>query len=72
MRDMLQDNVFAEAKPANPLGKVGKSYNDADTQVRSSDMDKILARKGGDFVNFEGSESTRRKDKKNKRRGRKN
>ncbi len=35
-------------------------------------MDKILARKGGDFVNFEGSETNRRKDKKNKRRGRKN
>lgn len=35
-------------------------------------MDKILARKGGDFVHFEGSETNRRKDKKNKRRGRKN
>lgn len=72
MKDRFPDNVFAESAPPNPLGKVGKTFTDADTQVKDSDLDKILARKGGDFVNFEGSESSRRKDKKNRRRGRKN
>jgi hypothetical protein len=27
----LRNNVYAESKPANPLGKIGKSYADADT-----------------------------------------
>jgi len=40
--------------------------------VEGSDIDKILARKGGDFVNFDGSESARKRDKKNRKRGRKN
>ena len=25
------DNVYAESKPPNPLGRVGKTYTDADT-----------------------------------------
>jgi len=28
-----QDNVYAESKPPNPLGKIGKSYKDGDTQT---------------------------------------
>lgn len=72
MNERFGNNVYAESQPPNPLGRQGKEYTDADTQVKSSDIGKILARKGGDFVNFEGSESSRRKDKKNKRRGRKN
>jgi hypothetical protein len=28
---MLSDNVYAESKPPNPLGKQGKTYVDADT-----------------------------------------
>lgn len=28
-----QDNVYAESKPPNPLGKIGKNYKDGDTQT---------------------------------------
>lgn len=28
-----QDNVYAESKPPDPLGKIGKSYKDGDTQT---------------------------------------
>lgn len=31
MKDRFPDNVFADSQPPNPLGKVGKTYNDADT-----------------------------------------
>ena len=47
------DNVYAESKPADPLGKLGKTYSDFDSQVLPHDFDKFLARKGGDFVSFE-------------------
>lgn len=68
----MTDNVYADSKPANPLGKIGKTYQDADSQVLRADFDKILARKGGEFVNFDATESSRRRDKKNRKRGRKN
>jgi hypothetical protein len=44
------DNVYAESKPADPLGKLGKTYSDFDSQVIPSQFDKILSRKGGDYV----------------------
>jgi uncharacterized protein YneF (UPF0154 family) len=47
------DNVYAESKPADPLGKLGKTYSDFDSQVLPNDFDKVLARKGGDFVTFD-------------------
>lgn len=47
------DNVYAESKPADPLGKFGKTYSDFDSQVLPNDFDKVLARKGGDFVTFD-------------------
>ena len=30
---MPQDNVYAESKPPDPLGKIGKNYKDGDTQT---------------------------------------
>lgn len=67
------DNVYAESKPADPLGKFGKSYSDFDSQVGPSDLDKILARKGGDFVTFESAtDNVYKRTRKNKARGRKN
>jgi hypothetical protein len=47
------DNVYAESKPADPLGNIGKTYSDFDSQVLPNDFDKVLARKGGDFVTFD-------------------
>jgi len=47
------DNVYAESKPADPLGNLGKTYSDFDSQVLPNDFDKVLARKGGDFVTFD-------------------
>ena len=47
------DNVYAESKPADPLGRLGKTYSDFDSQVLPNDFDKFLARKGGDFVTFD-------------------
>ena len=72
LKDRYPDNVGAEAQPPNPLSKVGKQFTDYGQQVEGSDIDKILARKGGDFVNFDGSETARKRDKKNRKRGRKN
>ena len=28
---LMTDNVYADSKPANPLGKIGKNYQDADS-----------------------------------------
>ena len=28
---LMNDNVYAESKPANPLGKIGKNFQDADS-----------------------------------------
>lgn len=47
------DNVYAESKPADPLGKLGRTYSDFDSQVQHRDFDKYVSRKGGDFFNFE-------------------
>jgi len=47
------DNVYAESKPRDPVGNIGKTYSDFDSQVIPNDFDKILARKGGDFVTFD-------------------
>jgi hypothetical protein len=49
------DNVYAESRPADPLGKLGKTYSDFDTQVATKDFDKILSRKGGDYVQFDSN-----------------
>ena len=49
------DNVYADSKPPNPLGKIGKTYSDFNAQI-DSDYDEIMARKGGDIVNFEGND----------------
>jgi hypothetical protein len=65
------DNVYAESKPADPLGKLGKTYSDFDSQVLPNDFEKVLARKGGDFVTFDQPQEYKRSQK-NKRRGRKN
>ena len=68
------DNVYAESKPADPLGKLGKTYSEYETQVNPDDFDKVLSRKGGDFVQFDNdnSSTTSKKKGKNKKRGRKN
>ena len=47
------DNVYAESRPADPLGKLGKTFTDFDSQVLPKDFDKFVSRKGGDFVTFE-------------------
>ena len=47
------DNVYAESKPADPLGRLGKTYSDFDSQVIPNDFAKAMARKGGDFVTFD-------------------
>jgi hypothetical protein len=69
----LTDNVYADSQPSDPLGKMGKKYIDADSQVTPEDFIKIISRKG-DFVLLDGPEiqSYRKKRGPNKRRGRKN
>ncbi len=47
------DNVYAESKPADPLGNIGKTYSEFDQQVIPDDFDRFLSRKGGDFVQFD-------------------
>ncbi len=49
------DNVYAESRPADPLGRLGKTFSDFDSQVMPRDFDKILSRKGGDFVSFDSN-----------------
>jgi hypothetical protein len=69
------DNVYAESKPSDPLGRMGKTFSDFDTQVIPNDFDKVLSRKGGDFVQFDENlqaEYNARRNRKNKKRGRKN
>jgi hypothetical protein len=68
------DNVYAESMPADPIGKLGKTYSDFDSQVFPKDFDKILSRKGGDFANFEDQtmDSNSKRTRKSKARGRKN
>ncbi len=68
------DNVYAESKPADPLGKLGKTYSEYETQVNPDDFDKYLSRKGGDFVQFDQatSDTSTTKKGRNKKRGRKN
>ncbi len=69
----LSDNVYADSQPSDPLGKKGKHYVDADSQVTPDDFAKIISRKG-DFLLLDGPEnfSARKKRGPNKRRGRKN
>ena len=69
----LTDNVYAESQPSDPLGKLGRQYIDADSQVTADDFAKIISRKG-DFVLLDGPEkfSPRKKRGPNKHRGRKN
>ena len=52
------DNVYAESKPADPLGKLGKTYSEYESQVNPDDFDKVLSRKGGDFVQFDSQNDT--------------
>ena len=68
------DNVYAESRPADPLGKLGKTFSDFDSQVLPKDFDKIVSRKGGDFVTFESGDGpgNYKRKQKNKARGRKN
>ena len=67
------DNVYAESKPADPLGKLGKTYSEFDQQVMPDDFDRFLSRKGGDFVQFDqGTELDSNRKAKNRKRGRKN
>lgn len=47
--------MYAESRPADPLGKLGKSFADFDTQVAARDFDKVILRKGGDLLRFEDS-----------------
>ena len=70
----LEDNVYADSQPANPLGKIGKEYTDAETWVIPEEFLRIMARKGGDFLQFDDhmDKSYRRTRDKNKKRGRKN
>lgn len=49
-RFKLEDNVYADSQPANPLGKIGKEYTDAETWVIPEEFLRIMARKGGDFL----------------------
>lgn len=67
----LVDNVYAESKPPDPLANIGKEFSDFDSQVLPKDFDKIVSRKGGDFVQFSPGSDYKR-SKKNKPRGRKN
>ncbi len=66
------DNVYAESQPPNPLGRQGKNYVDADSQVFPEDFARILSRKGGDFLQMDNFDHTYRRKGKNKKRGRKN
>lgn len=66
--------MYAESQPPNPLGKIGKTYVDADAQVSPEEFAKVISRKGGDFFQFDALEKnpyTRTREK-NKKRGRKN
>ena len=67
-----RDNVYAEAKLPDPLASIGKVFVDADTQIRPKEHEKLLKRKGGDFVNFDTDANRMRKDRKQRKRGRKN
>ena len=66
------DNVYAESKPADPLGRLGKTFSDFDSQVQHKDFDKYVSRKGGDFFQFEKEDYQTSRKRKNKARGRKN
>jgi hypothetical protein len=66
------DNVYAESKPADPLGNMGKTFSDFDSQVLPRDFDKIVSRKGGDFVQFEENQDNYKRSRLKKARGRKN
>jgi hypothetical protein len=72
----LTDNVYADSQPSDPLGKLGKHYIDADSQVTKDDFAKIISRKG-DFVLIGGagekmSPRGKKRGHRNKHRGRKN
>lgn len=66
------DNVYAEAKPADPLANMGKTFSDFDSQVMPKNFDKIVSRKGGDFVQFEQTDNGYKRSRAKKPRGRKN
>ena len=69
----LLDNVYAESKPPNPGGKVGKSFVDADTQLNRTDLKDALVRKDLDLIHLEHDDGMNsRRSKKTRRRGRKN
>lgn len=67
-----EDNVYAESVPANPLGKLGKEYSDADIQTLAP---RGVPKNGGNLPTLDDNddyENRRRNNRKNKRRGRKN
>ena len=73
-RLVFDDNVYTESKPSDPLGKLGKTYSDADTQIMPDEFAKALNKRGVDFIYSESGMDTargKRKDK-NRKRGRKN
>lgn len=50
------DNVYADSKPSDPLGKVGKTFTDATSQVHPDELGRVITRKGVEFMYAEGYE----------------